>query len=277
MEFDLHCHTTNSDGVTAPDKISDVLKNNLVWTVTDHNDINYHKTNKISLTGTELTTEVKVGDTMQVIEVLAYGFDIKRLSNTVAILKAYSGDLQRYYFSELLERVRNLGCKLDDTIPLNKSGFAHDTVYEELCKYAENKKILGNLMDSGASFYHNGQSEGSLIYIEPLRAPFTLMDISALVKLAGGQLILAHPYYYKAVEVVDLLWSVSGFVDGIECLHPSAGVADARSLVQFCVDNKLLASGGSDYHKGQYLGTPYKELSTMGEKGSPFNWILDYV
>ena len=53
--------------------------------------------------------------------------------------------------------------------------------------------------------------------------------------------------------LVDL--SSNTNIDGIECYYPTHNEEDINKYIDFCKNNNLLISGGSDYH-----GTPSQNI-----------------
>ena len=75
-------------------------------------------------------------------------------------------------------------------------------------------------------------------------------EVIKMIRRAGGLAFLAHPAEYR-VNMATILEIMKDCVDGIECFHPSATIAQRDYLVKFAQDHGLLISGGSDFH-----GTP---------------------
>ncbi|MCR4615168.1 MAG: PHP domain-containing protein [Clostridiales bacterium] len=66
---------------------------------------------------------------------------------------------------------------------------------------------------------------------------------------AGGIAVLAHPYLYDSIDVLNRLIPLG--LDGIEVWHPSATDEQQRALQQIARRNSLIMTGGSDFH-GMY-------------------------
>ena len=79
------------------------------------------------------------------------------------------------------------------------------------------------------------------------------------VKDAGGIPFLAHPNVYQGGELMSrdhlMQWRDFG-IAGIECYSPSVNdLSETNYYIDFCKQNNLLISGGSDYH-GPFLDRP---------------------
>lgn len=73
------------------------------------------------------------------------------------------------------------------------------------------------------------------------------------VRQAGGVILIAHPYgYFRQLERrrMDELRELLAF-DGIECAHPSLMPEATETLRAYCLEHRLLSSGGSDCHAAE--------------------------
>lgn len=79
---------------------------------------------------------------------------------------------------------------------------------------------------------------------------------------AGGIAVLAHPGMYDNFELLDELVELG--LDGVEVWHPSNTPEQQQYLVEYAKKNKLLTTGGTDFHGG------YNFVQvTLGEYGPP--------
>ena len=89
-----------------------------------------------------------------------------------------------------------------------------------------------------------------------LLAPVKYPDVKEVIEEvhgAGGIAVLAHPAFYDNFDEIDKYIEMG--IDGIEVWHPSAGDEVIERLSKICKKNKLLMTGGSDFH-GIYGGKP---------------------
>lgn len=78
-------------------------------------------------------------------------------------------------------------------------------------------------------------------------------DVRAVIKEihdAGGIAVMAHPYVYDSIELMKELVGEQ-MLDGIEVWHPRQSEEQQQELEKFAKQNKLLMTGGSDFH-GMY-------------------------
>lgn len=73
-----------------------------------------------------------------------------------------------------------------------------------------------------------------------------IKDVIDAIHTAGGIAVLAHPVLSGCVE--NLAEYKEYGIDGIEVYHPSANEEEQASLKKFAAKNKLLVTGGSDFH-----------------------------
>jgi predicted metal-dependent phosphoesterase TrpH len=113
-----------------------------------------------------------------------------------------------------------------------------------------------------------------LVQCDVPKMPLTLSEASALIRGAGGKLILAHPNDPNGTSLVSLTSSVEEqvriireammvYIDGIECWHSRHDTKTAAAYATFARNTGLIVSGGSDCHQHPVL---------MGEVAVP-----DYV
>lgn len=112
--------------------------------------------------------------------------------------------------------------------------------------------IMHALMDAGytneifGDLYHalfSSESETNLL--APVKYP-DVKDVIEEVHNAGGIAVLAHPAVYDNFDEIDKYIELG--LDGIEVWHPSASDEVIERLSKICKKNKLLLTGGSDFH-----------------------------
>ncbi|NLM05394.1 MAG: hypothetical protein GX219_00525 [Tissierellia bacterium] len=126
--------------------------------------------------------------------------------------------------------------------------------------YLIDKKVVGNMKEY---FEIISASDKKLVFKEPLEAIRS-------IKESGGYPFLAHPAAYLKGEKLpkDILdeWKDFG-ICGIECYSPYLNnIEDAEYYVNYCRENNLMISAGSDCHgsfSDRQIGIPRVRLSEI--------------
>ena len=114
------------------------------------------------------------------------------------------------------------------------------------------KHIMQALIECGYTNSFNGdlykklftkESEDNILVVPKYEDAKSVIEA---IHTAGGIAILAHPMVNNAIELLDDL--ISYGIDGIEVFHPSASEEQQAELKKIATKNKLLSTGGSDFH-----------------------------
>ena len=110
------------------------------------------------------------------------------------------------------------------------------------------------------------ESENNIL-VKPAYADIS--EVLEAVHAAAGIAVLAHPALYDSFDLLDRLVELG--IDGVEVWHPTADKAVADRLYAYAKKNKLLMTGGTDFH-GMYnrgaisigdIVTPKTQLSEL--------------
>ena len=112
--------------------------------------------------------------------------------------------------------------------------------------------IMHSLMDAGYTSEIYGDLFNALF--DPssetnLLAPVKYPEVSEVIEEihnAGGIAILAHPNHYDNTPELDKYVELG--LDGVEVWCPTANDEQIEELSKYCKKNKLLMTGGSDFH-----------------------------
>ncbi len=99
-----------------------------------------------------------------------------------------------------------------------------------------------------------------LVRCDVPKLPLHLKEASALVRAAGGKLVLAHPNDRNGTSLVSMTASLEeqheiikssmlDLIDGIECWHSRHDETTAESYREFAIAHGLITTGGSDCHQ----------------------------
>lgn len=247
MSGDLHCHTKLSDGSLGIEDLVHLAKKKGVTTIsiTDHDCLAGTIRGKIIgdrygvnvIPGVELSARDEKTD--KKVHLLCYLSDAPdRLEglcrrNSLARKKA-----AHYMMLQVTKRYPIstefiIKCATGSTNiykqhimqALMESGFT-TTIYGDVYNKLFNKNIEGNIL------------------VSP-KYP-DIEEVVGAIHDAGGIAVLAHPYFFDNIDSLPRLVELG--LDGIEVWHPSATEEQQEELKKLAVKNKLLMTGGTDFH-----------------------------
>lgn len=244
-DYDLHIHTTASDGVLTPSEIIDMavgigLKG---IAISDHDTVAglEEAEHYLSITdypldfinAVELNTEVGNDD----VHILGYFIDPKN-----AALKQRLEDIRnsRYRRAEqMVRRLQELGLEIDFTQ-------VEELAQGELIARPHIARVLidNNYATSIREAFDKYIGRRAPGYVP--RYKFLPAEAIELVKNAGGIAVLAHPGLIednrKVTEVINL------GIEGLEVFYPEHTPEQTEELLGLARRHHLLITGGSDYH-----------------------------
>ncbi|AOT68996.1 PHP domain-containing protein [Geosporobacter ferrireducens] len=259
--IDLHIHTTSSDGSDEPEDI--LIKAQQLGlkyiSITDHDSIGAYKKLREMKVNNYFEGKIIPGCEFSVvhkgkpIEILGYGIDLDTISSAGIVSDEKFLERENAYLKKMMEVCRDLNLKYSDNLSV-KGGkyFATQIMHSDLRKYPENEKYFTKeIWESVNAFYRTCVTNGnSPFFLDPMKNYPTIQEAAALIKKAGGRAFLAHLYGYFVDDHEEFLNSMMSLnaLDGIECYHSLHTTDTTKYLLNYCNENKLYASGGSDYH-----------------------------
>lgn len=261
-QVDMHIHTTASDGTWTPEEVLDiVIENNIgLFSITDHDTIegSLKLINKIPndihyIIGTQISSTYNGEE----YHITAYDFDYKN-SELNELLKF--NQLQRKEFNTKIIKYLKEVDKMRDITDYFSYKYDRKRGGWESLNYLIDKNIVKDL---GEYFRILNLSNERLIFKHP-------KEVIDVIRAAGGYSFLAHPSgYRKGAEIsIEVLkeWKDYG-ISGIECYSPYLkDIEDANYYVDFCEDNNLMISAGSDCHgefNSRTIGIPKVNLDKV--------------
>ena len=260
--IDLHMHTNHSDGT---DSVEELLKNaekqNLeLISITDHDQVSaYYELEETPSLRNLFSGKIIVGSELKTyfdkvpIEILAYGFDYKKIK----IHRINIEKMQKEVLEKEKEIARSLGLKFNEEntyIDINDptKQWASFSLGTELLKYEENKEIIAKIGEfTLTSFFRVHQSNvNSPFFVDET---YALIDINETIKRiheAGGLAFLAHGYEYpfqNSNETIEKILATTD-IDGAECIYPTFSAKQTEDIMNICKKYNKFISGGSDYH-----------------------------
>lgn len=243
MEFDLHTHTTASDGTMKPRELVVLAKNKGLKgiAITDHDTT--EGVEEALIAGYELNVTVlpgiEISSSFQGEEIHILGYLLDWQSET---LRRKLMDLK----TERVGRARKIIIRLKDL------GYFLD--YEEVQNIA-GQGVIGRphiatalvkrgYVDSQEEAFRRFLERDSPAYIP--RKKLSIVDALDLLRTAKAVPVLAHPgkiYNWRIIEPL-----IQKGLAGIEVYHPCNNKVQTEKLNNICKSKGLIPTGGTDFH-----------------------------
>ena len=275
MLTDLHMHSYYSDGTMSPREIvEDAKKRNVqLIAITDHNVLDSYTELKEAAEefGIKVIRGVEIDARFEdiVVHILAYNFeDNENLFNLIHKAK-----------NELLETSIELIKRMENDYENISSEDYEDYDYDKRkggwkgIHYLFDRGITSELFE-GVKYYGKYKC-GHEYFDYP-----TVEEVVKAVHEANGYVVLAHPCnYYKNNTKEEVLEKLEKFksigIDGVECYYPANSEMMTETCIEFCKNNNMIITVGSDSHgdfgavsKGieYYIGAVKKDSSELNLK-----------
>ena len=269
MPCDLHCHSRISDGSLGINEILSLARRRglTAVSITDHDAV--VGSTRAAVLGKRLGITVINGIEMSCIDpqrkrkvhILGYLYDHPdRLEGACHRMMQSRRDAA----IQMLRKVLRYYPITPELVTQCASGSA--TVYKQHIMHA---LIEAGFTDKffGDVFQKLFSSHGGVAYV-PIEYP----DVRSMIDLihsAGGVAVLAHPYAYDSMDLMQELVA-EGRLDGIEVWHPKNSEEQSIALSNFAQQHGLVMTGGTDFH-GMYTDTPHP----LGYRTAPDSVLAD--
>ena len=257
MSIDLHCHTKLSDGSLGIDDLIMVAKKSgmTAIAITDHD----------SLAGTRRGQMIGERLGLQVIPGVEFSAYDKKRDKKVHIL---------CYLPEFPDRLEGLCRKISNArkragqFMILKAAQRYPITPDFVVRCASGstniykQHIMHALVECGYTTKIYGELYKELFSPESKNNIISKIDspepkeIIEAIHEAGGIAVLAHAGWYDNFELLEDELIELG-LDGVEVWHPKNSEEDRKRLMAIAKKNKLLMTGGSDFH-GSYNAEPTK-------------------
>ncbi|MCD7797456.1 MAG: PHP domain-containing protein [Clostridiales bacterium] len=273
MAADLHCHTKLSDGSVGIEDLIVIAQKSGIDTIaiTDHDCLAGTVRGKVIgkrygvtvIPGVELSAfDNEEGKKVHILCYLADTPDrLEGLCKRTSIARKRAGQI-------MMLKVASRFPISTDFIISHASGSTN--LYKQ--------HIMHALMDAGYTneifgdlFVALFSSKSSTNILAPTKYP-DVKEVIDEVHSAGGIAVLAHPAFFDNFAQIDKYIEMG--LDGIEIWHPSATEEQTAQLAEICKKNKILMTGGSDFH-GLY-GTSTVTLGTCTTPDEHLEKLLGY-
>ena len=243
--FDLHIHTTASDGTDSPEAVVALAagKGFSIIAITDHDTmcgvpeaVAAGEKYGVRVIG---GVEISAGGQTEV-HVLGYGVrDVERLEQTLTLMR----DKRAERMAGMVEKLRALGVDvtLDEVTALSGGSVGRT----HLARVLIDKGVVRDVREAFAKYL----SPGKPAYVE--REKLGVQQAVRLIADCGGLPVIAHPGQNRG----ESYWGRERFhalkaygLRGIEVYHMAHGAAQAAAFERIARAENLLVTGGSDYH-----------------------------
>lgn len=240
FRYDLHCHTTASDGTLSPEAIIDLAIQSGIkgLSITDHDTIDayekavpYSKEKKFPLiSGIEFScTHLK-----ESVHLLAYGFNLKDLNLNQFIELHKKRRIERFF--AMLKKLNDKGMPLT----LEEVPFQGIPGRPHLAQGLVRKGFVKTIKEAFDRFLGDQKD----CYVESL-AP-SVQETLDLIKKINGLAIIAHPQLIRNNQVLLDLLNMN--FDGIEARYANFNPSQSLRWIKIGKRKNWLLTGGSDFH-----------------------------
>lgn len=237
--FDLHTHTTYSDGSLSPRELLFLAKEKGLSgiSITDHDAVLAYEeavgaAKELGLwlgSGVELSCHFEGAS----VHLLGYGFDWK--DGGVAALCHKHLERRRQRNEAILDRLKKRGMAIAAE---ELEGLPGSVGRVHIANLMVSKGYVKTIREAFRRFLADGAScfvAGTL---------FSPQEAMEAVRGAGGKVFLAHPHLLKGGFPLDRLLELK--LDGLECYYGNLG--NAEFWIKKARERGMLVSGGSDFH-----------------------------
>lgn len=289
-KIDLHMHTTYSDGAHSVKELLTMANNIGLDTIaiTDHNTVDAHKeleqNNYSSIFGGKIIKGVEIYAHFngKVVELLVYDYDLEEMKKYLD--ERFSSDWNLKRKNHVQEKIKQVaktkGYKFDEDFDHKEDIGESGAFFRHLKSFKENHNLLDpDLLSGKKSFFrHYVTNSATDFFVDTSQIYPSVAEIVNLAKATGGKVFLAHTYEYSLTDkdVLDLFAEIKNTgATGIEAYYPTFSKEQVEFVLNYCKQNNLLVSGGSDFHGGyrpNVLGTLNQHVQINLEN---FNWVLE--
>jgi hypothetical protein len=262
---DMHIHTLHSDGLDSVERILEMANSLKITTIsiTDHNTVSAYdkilQKDLMKLYDGDLVpgVELKCHINKEIIELLIYDFDIDKMKKFINknyheweyINKNMSMEFEKILIKNDLKYDKSIIVSYD----FNKYNGIME-LYKSVIENSENHKKLGaDLYKDIPEFSRKCVCDvNNRFYIDLSKYYPSAEDVINFIRLNDGMVFMPHVYLFNNGFNILKLIKEKYKLDGIECYHPSYTLNQCDELINYCKDNNLLISAGSDYHGSSY-------------------------
>lgn len=263
MSIDLHCHTKLSDGSLGIEEVIVLAKKRGISTIsiTDHDCMAGAGRGKIIgerngiqvIHGVELSAMDK--ESGNLVHLLCYLSDAPDRLEGLCHRNTLIRRKEAHYM--MLHVAKRFPVSLDfmTSCAAGSTSLYKQHIMRALVECGFASSIYGDVFQS----LFDPDNEDNVL---PKPMYESSADVINAIHDAGGIAVLAHPSKYHNMLLLDKLLSQG--LDGVEVWSPQNTMEDKKILKEFASKNKLLMTGGSNFH-----GLYNKTLVSIGDSEMP--------
>lgn len=269
MLIDLHVHSDASDGTLSPHQLVIHAKENGLGAIalTDHDTVS------------GIGEAVQAGNLYKVEVIPGIELSADFPNDNLHIL-GYCIDYQDPAFINKLMPIQNSRTIRNQQMLANIRALGFDISMDPEVDIYTRAHFAKALLDGG---HVSSMDEAFKLYLSPGKPGYvkrktpTPKECIDLIHSAGGLAFLAHPTLYglKTPALTRVIKELTSYgLDGIEVIHSAHSKQDEIFLRDLATKNKLMISGGSDFHGAN---KPKLEIATgYGNLKIPYS-ILENI
>ena len=287
MSIDLHVHSVNSDGTDSTEAIIEssielqleaicISDHEYLTKVPQQNNIEIIQGVEISVSWDLLDDTNKFGGTHLLVYFLNEGSPLDK-----KLIELRQNKIERNY--SIIDNLKEFEIYIDkkdlDSLETKVPGRPH--IAELMVK----KNYVSNISEAFSKYLGNGKIDGIDNHQLGIKEIINLAKQSkSLVFLAHPHTLMSNKLYSKSDNWIDnkfhnYIKTLKDMdIDGIEVYYPGYSHNTINTLLEVCENQKLLVSGGSDFHgsrkpnnllgigyENSPIKVPYELLSKMKE------------
>ena len=247
MRGDLHCHTKLSDGSLGIEDLITLAKKRGIEAIaiTDHDCLAGTVRGKIIgdrfgvqvIPGVELSaTATKTG---KKVHLLCYLSDAPDRLEGLCHRNSLARKKAAHYMMLQVAKRYPVAAELIVKCATGSTNIYKQHIMQALMECGFSRDIYGEM-------YHKlfDKDSPESVLVTP-KYP-DIEEVLTAIHDAGGIAVLAHPYFFDNLDSLPRL--IENGLDGIEVWHPCATEEQQAELKKIATKNKLLMTGGTDFH-----------------------------
>ena len=247
MRGDLHCHTKLSDGSLGIEDLITLAKKRGIEAIaiTDHDCLAGTVRGKIIgdrfgvqvIPGVELSaTDTKTG---KKVHLLCYLSDAPDRLEGLCHRNSLARKKAAHYMMLQVAKRYPVAAELIVKCATGSTNIYKQHIMQALMECGFSRDIYGEM-------YHKlfDKDSPESVLVTP-KYP-DIEEVLTAIHDAGGIAVLAHPYFFDNLDSLPRL--IENGLDGIEVWHPCATEERQAELKKIATKNKLLMTGGTDFH-----------------------------